>query len=117
MANHLLYRNVMAWNAPSKPLPNSSQILLTNIWDNPLGTPCFTYQPAVVGANTYITDVAISLTVQTQQPDPITKLFQRETKTLLNVSPRNIFNVWELASIGMTDRVQPMPPAVQALLH
>jgi hypothetical protein len=61
--------------------------------------------------------VAITLTVQTQQVDPITKQFQVETKALLNVSPRNVFNVWELASIGLTNRVQPMPPTIANLLH
>jgi hypothetical protein len=48
--------------------------------------------------------------------DPITKQFQLETKALLNVSPRNVFNVWQLASAGVTDRIQPMPPTVTALL-
>ena len=84
---------------------------------NPNGTPCFTYQTAIVGANTYVTDVAITLTVQTQDIDPVTRQFQTETKTLLNVSPRNVFNVWELASLGVINRIQPMPPSVQALLR
>ena len=48
--------------------------------------------------------------------DPVTKQFQLETKALLNVSPRNVFNVWELASIGLTNRVQPMPPSILVLL-
>jgi len=39
-----------------------------------------------------------------------------ETKALLNVSPRNVFNVWQLAGLGVTNRVQPIPPSVQALL-
>jgi prepilin-type N-terminal cleavage/methylation domain-containing protein len=113
---HNLYRNVMAWNAASKPAVTSAQILLSNIVDNPGGTPCFTYQTAVVGSDTYVLDVAITLTVQTQQRDPVTKLFQTETKALLNVAPRNVFNTWELASIGLTNRVQPMPPTVALLL-
>jgi hypothetical protein len=112
-----LYRNVMPWNAGAKPALSSTQILLGSIMPNPGGTPCFTYQTMVVGANTYITDVAITLTVQTQLRDPVTKQFQFETKTLLNVSPRNVFNVWQLASIGLMDRVQPMPPSIQFLLQ
>jgi hypothetical protein len=116
-ASHNLYRNVMAWNAAAKPALDSTLILLGNIVANPGGAPCFTYQTQVVGANTYVTDVAITLTVQTQLVDPVTKQYQLETKTLLNVSPRNVFNVWEMASIGLTDRVQPMPASVQALLH
>jgi hypothetical protein len=67
-------------------------------------------------ANTYVLDVAITLTVQTQTRDRITNAFQLETKALLNVSPRNVFNVWQLASAGVTNRVQPMPATVTALL-
>ena len=116
-ANHKLYRNVMPWNVGAKPALSTAIVLLSNIVPNPNGTPCFTYQTAIVGANTYVTDVAITLTVQTQDIDPITRQFQTETKTLLNVSPRNVFNVWELASIGATNRIQPMPASVQALLQ
>jgi prepilin-type N-terminal cleavage/methylation domain-containing protein len=112
-----LYRNSMAWNAGSKAAVTGDQVLLSNIVANPGGTACFTYQTATVGANTYVTNVAITLTVQTQQVDPITKQFQVETKALLNVAPRNVFNVWELASIGLTNRVQPMPPTILNLLR
>ena len=115
-AVHSLYRNMVAWNAAAKPALTPSQVLLGNIIANPNGTPCFTYQTQVVGANTYVTDVAITLTVQTQQVDPVTKQYQTETKALLNVSPRNVFNAWELASIGLTNRIQPTPAAVQQLL-
>ena len=41
---------------------------------------------------------------------------QQATKTLLNVSPRNIFLIWSMVSIGVTNRLQPMPPTVTALL-
>jgi hypothetical protein len=37
-----LYRNVMAFDAASKPMPDDSQILLSNITANPDGSPCFT---------------------------------------------------------------------------
>jgi Tfp pilus assembly protein PilW len=118
-----LYRNVMAFDAASKPsLTNRSDlILLGNIRTNPGGTACFTYlpnPPPIVGANTYVLDVAITLTVQTQLKDPITNQFQTETKALLNVSPRNVFNVWQLASAGgiLVNRVQPIPPKTALLL-
>ena len=42
--------------------------------------------------------------------------FFQETKALLNVSPRNEFNVWQLAGLGITNRVQATPPSVTALL-
>jgi prepilin-type N-terminal cleavage/methylation domain-containing protein len=115
-----LYRNVMAFDQlAAKAAPTSSQILLGNILANPDGTGCFTFHPnplPVVSGTTYVLDVAITLTVQTQAKDPITNLFQTETKALLNVSPRNVFNVWQLASAGAINRVQPMPPTVTNLL-
>ena len=115
-----LYRNVVPFDQTTPKLgATSSQVLLDNIQANPGGTACFTYQPSplpIVGANTYVLDVAITLTVQTQVKDPVTKLYQTETKALLNVSPRNVFNVWELASAGTTNRVQPMPQSVTDLL-
>jgi prepilin-type N-terminal cleavage/methylation domain-containing protein len=116
-ANKKLYRNVTGFAAMIKPPLANALVLLTNIVPNPNGTPCFTYQTAVVNANTYVLDVAITLTVQTQEADNVTKQFQTETKTLLNVSPRNVFNVWELASIGETNRIQPMPPSVAFLIQ
>ena len=112
-----LYRNSMAWNAAGpSPAPTASQILLSNITDNPNGTPCFTYQTQTLNGITFVTDVAITLTVQTQLIDPVTKQFQRETKALLNVSPRNVFNAWMNESIGNRERVQPIPPSITALL-
>lgn len=112
----ILYRNSMAWNAASSPSPTPSQILLGNIMPNPDSSPCFTYQTQVVTGVAYVTDVAITLTVQTQLIDPVTKRFQTETKALLNVSPRNVFHAWTLASLGIANRIQPMPPSVTALL-
>lgn len=112
-----LYRNAMAWNAASSAAPAASQILLSNIMPNPDGSPCFTYQTQVVSGVYYVTDVAITLTAQTQLIDPVTKQFQTETKALLNVSPRNVFNAWTLASLGVANRIQPMPPPVTILLQ
>jgi prepilin-type N-terminal cleavage/methylation domain-containing protein len=118
----LLYRTMVPWNATTKPLPGPNQILLTNVIQNPndpvtgLPTPCFTYQPQTAGLTTYITGVAITLTSQTQRPDPITKQFQTETKALLNVAPRNVIHVWHLGSLGYNGRIQPTPPTITALL-
>jgi prepilin-type N-terminal cleavage/methylation domain-containing protein len=112
-----LYRNSMAWDAAApSPLPAASQILLSNIMPNPGGSPCFTYQYQLVSSQYYVTDVAITLTVQTQLIDPVTKQYQTETKALLNVSPRNVFNAWTLASLGITNRVQRIPHQVELLL-
>jgi hypothetical protein len=114
--NHYLYRNSVAWDATSKPAVTAANVLLNNIVANPGGTACFTYQTKTVNSTDYVTNVAITLTVQTQQVDPITKQYQTETKALLNVSPRNTFGAWELASIGLSNRVQPMPSSISALL-
>jgi hypothetical protein len=113
-----LYRNVMAWNAASKPALTSSQVLLSNVQPNPSGTAPFTYQQQAVGANTYVTTVAITLTVRTEEVNPFTQQYQTQTESLLNVSPRNVINVYQLASMGSAyaNRLQPMPASVQNLL-
>jgi prepilin-type N-terminal cleavage/methylation domain-containing protein len=118
-----LYRKVMDFDAaPPSPVPGPSEILLGNIVQNPGSppAPCFTYQTTTMTVQgtpfTFVLDVAITLTVQTQQMDPITKEYQKETKALLNVSPRNVFNAWSLASIGYTDRIQSTPASITALL-
>jgi type II secretory pathway pseudopilin PulG len=118
--SHNLYRNVMAFDAGSKPTATASQILLSNVYPNPpdgtTARPCFKYQWASVSGMQYVLDVAITLTVQTQQVDPITRTYQTETKALLNVSPRNVFNTWMMAGYGETNRQQATPPSVTALL-
>ena len=111
-----LYRNMMAWDAGAKPAVSESMALLNNIIANPGGAPCFTYQSQTVLTNTFITGVAVTLSVRSQQKDLYSGDFLRATKTLLNVSPRNIFLVWTMASIGNTNRIQPIPPSVLALL-
>jgi len=95
--------------------------LLNNLQPNPVdangnASPCFSYQTRLSGGAYYVVDVAVTLTEQTQQLDPVTRQFQRETKALLNVSPRNVYNVWRLDSINQLNRVQPEPPSVSALL-
>jgi hypothetical protein len=116
LAQGNLYRNSMAFDAGVKPAVTVEQVLLDNITANPDGTPCFTYQQKVVGGETYVVGVAITLTVRTEDVDPTTGLFQTETKALLNVSPRNVFHVWQMASQGINNRVQPTPAFVVALL-
>ena len=123
---HKLYRRMVAYDAAPAQMPAISDalVLLSNVMPNPNNAPCFTYQttnavnPIVVQGIPviFVLDVAITLTVQTQQVDPNTKQFQTETKALLNVSPRNVFNTWALASIGYTDHIQSTPATVAALL-
>jgi type II secretory pathway pseudopilin PulG len=114
--NGFLYRNMMPFDAGSKPAVNPSQVLLTNVLPNPGGTPCFTYEQKSVNSTAYVLNVAISLTTRTQAVDRVTRQFQTETKALLNVAPRNVFDAWQLASLGASNRIQPMPASVLALL-
>jgi type II secretory pathway pseudopilin PulG len=130
VATNNLFRNVMPFDtAPAaKPMVNNSMILLSNVKQNPPDPsgnprPCFDYQypnpptMLVQGALVaFVLDVAVTLTVETQSIDPVTKQKQQETKALLNVSPRNVFFAWELASIGYTDRVQSTPATVANLM-
>ncbi len=111
-----LYRRTMAFDATSKPAITADMTLLNNITANPDGTPCFTYQQRTHNGEPYVVDVAITLTVQTTDRDAVTGLYQTETKALLNVSPRNVFNVWQLAGLGITNRVQPLPATVTTLI-
>ena len=112
-ANNKLYRNVMAWDEDEKPVVPESMVLLDNLMPNPDGTDCFTYQEQPIAGATCVVGVAITLTVRTQEKDLNTGDYQTETKALLNVAPRNVFNVWQIASLGGLEfRVQPLPPSV-----
>ena len=112
-----LYRNEMSFTAASKPAVSAGIVLVNNLLANPNGTPCFTYQTAFGrSGNSYILDVGVTLTVQTQQQDPQTHQFQQETKALLNVSPRNVFQAWAWDNAHAQQRIQPMPASVTALL-
>jgi prepilin-type N-terminal cleavage/methylation domain-containing protein len=97
-----------------------SQVLLDNLAYNnnpptaPGGTPCFSYQPTNpvqtdVFGNTYVLDVAVTLTVKTQNRDAQTNQFQYETKALLNISPRNVYQTWQGTNFKANNRAQPMP--------
>jgi len=111
-----LYRNTMAFDAAAKPGVNPGMALLNNVLTNPNTVPCFNYGVQPFGAGTVVTDVAVTLTVQTPNPDPSNGQFQVETKALLNVSPRNIFEVWDTSNLIDPTRAQAMPPSVTALL-
>ena len=116
-----MYRNMMPFNAASKPAVTAEQILLDNLLPNPPdpdGTvpPCFTYQQQTINGTTYVTNVAIMTTVRTHDRNRITGEFQVVTKALLNVAPRNVFHTWQIASLGYEERIQPLPASVINLL-
>ena len=118
-----LYRNEVA-NAvvvgTTKPPVDPTMYLLNNVDTNPDGSGCFSYQvqnASVNGTSTpFVTDVALTITVQTQLLDPQTNQYQKETKALLNIAPRNVFYVWEATSLGEVPRNQPMPANISSLL-
>jgi len=117
-----LYRNQMPYDqATAKTANNPSMILLSNVLTNPNDAsgntvPCFAYQVQPLGSGTCVTNVAVTLTVQTQNVDPQTRQLQTETKALLNVGPRNIVEVYGTASLVDPTRAQPMPATVSGLL-
>lgn len=116
-----LYRNQMPITQVGKPAVNNTMILLGNVLANPNdpngnAVPCFAYQIQPLGTSYCVTDIAVTLTVQTQNKDLQTQQFQQETKALLNVAPRNIVEVYDTSSLVDSTRAQPMPPTVTALL-
>jgi prepilin-type N-terminal cleavage/methylation domain-containing protein len=116
-----LYRNMMAYDAATKPALAVEQVLLDNLLPNPpdpggIARPCFTYDQRTIYGNTYVINVAIMTTVRTDERDQTTGQFQTVTKALLNVAPRNVFNVWQIASLNYRSRIEPLPASVLALL-
>ena len=116
-----LYRNMMAYDAAAKPALAVEQVLLDNLLPNPpdptgIARPCFTYDQRTIYGNTYVINVAIMTTVRTDERDQNTGQFQTVTKALLNVAPRNVFNVWQVASLNYRSRIEPLPASVLALL-
>jgi type II secretory pathway pseudopilin PulG len=117
-----LYRHQMPITAGSKTANDNTMILLNNVLTNPNDAsnnpvPCFAYQVQPLGGGYCVTDVAVTLTVQTQNKDLQTNQFQRETKALLNVAPRNVVEVYDTASLVDPLRNQPMPATVANLLN
>jgi prepilin-type N-terminal cleavage/methylation domain-containing protein len=118
-----LYRNEVG-NAvvvgTLKPAVDHTMYLLNNLQPNPNQLGCFSYQvqnASVNGVQTpFVTDVALTLTVQTQMWDSSINGYPKETKALLNITPRNVFYVWEATSLGEVPRNQPMPDSITSLL-
>jgi len=117
----VLYRNEISITAASKPAVDNTMILLNNVLFNPNDpinnpVPCFTYQVQPLGSGYAVTDVAVTLTVQPQNPDPQTGTLIPETKALLNISPRNVVEVFNTSKLVDPTRAQPMPASVTNLL-
>jgi prepilin-type N-terminal cleavage/methylation domain-containing protein len=116
-----LYRQQVPFGGTKTSPPAPSMVLLNNVMFNPPDpnnslVPCFRYQVQPLLNGWVVTDVAVTLTVQTQNIDPVTHTNQQETKALLNISPRNVFEVFDTAKMVDATRAQQMPPAVASLL-
>jgi len=94
---------------------NLPQTLLTTLTANPapLNTACFQYTTVgPVAGYTFVTNVAVTLSVQTRTQDPQTGQFLKMTKSFLNLAPRNVLIGLELANASATNRLQPTPANV-----
>jgi prepilin-type N-terminal cleavage/methylation domain-containing protein len=118
-ANGTLYRYVSTDVTGANTV--SGALLLDNLGQNPNNAPCFTYTtkdaPVTISGGqvteTFVINVAVTLTVNTQNRDLQTRAVQTETKALLNIAPRNVFEAWQLASSPSGySRAQPMPTNV-----
>jgi hypothetical protein len=79
---------------------------------NPAGTSCFTYSTATAAGFTFATNVGLTLTTQTSDPDPQTGSYDTMTKSFLNLSPRNVVAGLALAQAGLTAPLEPTPPGL-----
>lgn len=113
--------------APGVSTENASQVLLNNLVGNPGGTSCFTPSMGIGGSvtsgnctvsggptATCVTDLQIMLTIQTSQEDPQTHQFSTETKSFLNLSSRNVFCAYAIATASSptVTLLQPTPPGL-----
>ena len=98
---------------PSTATATAAVPLVSNLVANPGGTPCFQYAPQItVKGFTFITYVAVTITVKTATRDLQTNKFVTMTRPVLNVSPRNIISGLNLALAGYTSRLQAKPPNI-----
>ena len=90
---------------------NAANVLVDNLLPNPDGSPCFQYPaaPPVVAGFTFINQVGVTLTVQSATKDMLTTNFETMTKSATDIVPRNIQMGLDLATAGLTDRLQPTP--------
>jgi prepilin-type N-terminal cleavage/methylation domain-containing protein len=97
---------------PAATASNASDVLVNNLTTNPGGTACFQYTSRTVGTYTFVTSVAITMSVRSSKVDPQTKQYATMTKSFLNLAPRNVLMGMELANNGYRIRLQPTPPNI-----
>jgi len=103
----------------------STDTLVQNVIPNPDGSACFTYGTAatVAGFTNIIPGVGLTLSTASSQKDPslsgcggvstgnTTTCYITVTNSFLNLSPRNVLYGKALASAGLTNVLQPLPPS------
>ncbi|MBI4480450.1 MAG: prepilin-type N-terminal cleavage/methylation domain-containing protein [Acidobacteria bacterium] len=130
-AGGTLTRQQVDWDEADPLAAPAPVVLLRNVLPNPdladgTAVPCFMYQQTdpltitvddiVYGPFSYYLNVGVTLTAKAEFDDMQTGAEQVETKALLNVSPRNVFQAWELSTMNGTRRsVQPTPPTITTL--
>ena len=121
-----LTRSEAAWDDG---VVGTSQVLLSNVLTSRVDPddltsdeiPCFAYfgdYNSPVPLNSYALTVGITLSVQGKYPDPQTGNYDRVTKALLQISPRNINMAYQISSelAGADDVVPPTPPVIKTML-
>lgn len=139
----ILWRREIPWDtAPDLVTINANfppQVLLTNLRDNPIDPntgnpePCFSFQHkdtnwpsldtsavtkyATAGTfNPAVLNLAVTMSSRTQFRDPKTNQYQFQTKALLTVSPRNVFQAFYMANnLTGPQHVQETPAQIAAL--
>jgi Tfp pilus assembly protein PilW len=98
----------------------TAQTLLSTLVPNPsstaypTGVPCFQYTTFTnaTSGKSYVTNVSVTLSARTLNPDPQTNQYLTMTKSFLDMSPRNILAGFELDNASVTNRLQATPPNV-----
>ena len=106
---HTLTRSITPISAASKSAP---VVLVQGLVANPAGKSCFTYSTATAAGFTFATNVGLTLTTQTSDPDPQTGSYDTMTKSFLNLSPRNVVAGLALAQAGLTAPLESTPPGL-----
>jgi prepilin-type N-terminal cleavage/methylation domain-containing protein len=99
------------------PNPNPDGSKNTSTTSSPTGVPCFQFtnkftqsvtNPTSV-AYSMVTNVGLTLSVQSLRPDPVTGTYLQMTKSFLDISPRNILAAYEQAYWNDGNRLQQDP--------
>jgi hypothetical protein len=106
---HTLTRSITPISAASKSAP---VVLVQGLVDNPAEPSCFNYTTATAAGFTFATNVGLTLTTQTSDPDPQTGAYDTMTKSFPSLSPRNVAAGLALAQAGVTAPLEPTPPGL-----